>query len=267
MFSNGPPAPPTGAVAHNAGVHPSPIFWAVVCLTAFGLWLTVADVARPGVAVFVFVAMGWLLSLILHEFSHAFVAWRGGDHSVVARGYLSLDPRLYTDPMTSLIFPLLLVAMGGIGLPGGAVWINRNALRSPAISSLVSLAGPFSNLVFATACIVPVAVGLVSVDRWPVLAIALSFLAFLQITAFVINILPIPGLDGFGALEPFLPNEFLVAIAPVRRYSMIGLFLALWFVEPVNDTFWRLVLNVVELFGIDPGLALEGFRLFRFWEN
>ncbi len=248
------------------GIRPSPVFWGVVALTVFGLWLTTADFASPGVAVFTFVAMGWLLSLILHEFSHAFVAWRGGDHSVVARGYLSLDPRLYTDPFTSLLFPLLLVAMGGIGLPGGAVWIDRSALRSPRTASLVSLAGPLSNLVFAVCCVVPVSTGLVSFEGSPVLAISLSFLAFLQITAFVINMLPIPGLDGFGALEPFLPREVLVTIAPIRRYSMFALFIGLWFIQPVNDAFWNLVLNVVDLFGIDPALALEGFRLFRFWE-
>lgn len=266
MFRNVPATPTPRGVSQGAAVRPSPVFWAVVALTAFGAWLTVSDVIGAGAAVFVFVASGWVLSLILHEFSHAFVAWRGGDHSVVARGYLSLDPRLYTDPMTSLLLPLLLVAMGGIGLPGGAVWIDRGALRSPVVSSLVSLAGPASNLVFAVLCLLPQQLGLVSMADTPTLAIALAFLGFLQITAFVINMLPIPGLDGFGALEPFLPPALLSAIAPVRRYSILLLFFALWFVEPVNRVFWDVVLGAVELVGIDADLVVHGFRLFRFWE-
>ena len=250
-----------------AGVRPSPIFWAVVALTALGAWLTTSSSVDPGIGIFVFVAAGWVLSLILHEFSHAYVAWKGGDHSIAAKGYLSLDPRLYTDPLTSLFLPLLLVAMGGLGLPGGAVWINRAALRSASRASAVSLAGPAANVAFAVLCVFPLSVGLVTFDRRPVLAVALSFLAFLQITAFIINMLPIPGLDGFGALEPFLPPSVLQAIQPIRRYSMLLLFFGLWFVQPVNDAIWTVVLEVVELFDIDPSLAIEGFRLFRFWER
>ena len=70
---------------------------------------------------FVFVVFGWLVSLCLHEFGHAYTAWRYGDQDVEVRGYLTLNPLKYANPLLSLGVPLLFIALGGIGLPGGAV--------------------------------------------------------------------------------------------------------------------------------------------------
>ncbi len=239
---------------------------AVLGAFAVGVFLCLAQVGSAGVAVFVFVVSGWVLSLIFHEFAHAFTAYRGGDYTVVDKGYLSLDPRLYADPLTSLAFPIFLVLAGGIGLPGGAVWINRGLLRSRGIASAVSLAGPATNIAFAVLCLAPLSLNVVTAASHPVLAPALGFLGFLQITAFVINMLPIPGLDGFGALEPHLPRSVLIAIAPIRRYAMMILFVALWFVAPVRDGFWELIRTVLDWFAIDPFLPADGYLLFRFWE-
>ena len=74
--------------------------------------------------VFVLVVAGWLVSLCLHEFGHAYTAWRFGDHDVAVRGYLTLNPLKYSNPMLSLGLPLLFIALGGIGLPGGAVYVR-----------------------------------------------------------------------------------------------------------------------------------------------
>ncbi len=247
-------------------MRPSPVFLATVGLFAVGAVLCVGEIGSAGFAVFLFVVAGWIVSLIFHEFAHAYTAYRGGDVTVVDKGYLSLDPRLYADPLTSIAFPIFLVLAGGIGLPGGAVWINRGLLRSRGTASMVSLAGPATNLVFAAICLLPLSIGLIDRSSFPVLAPALAFLGFLQVTAFVINMLPIPGLDGFGALEPHLPREVLVAIAPIRRYAMMVLFVAIWFVDPVRDGFWSLIRTVLDLFAIDPTLPFDGFALFRFWE-
>jgi hypothetical protein len=77
-------------------------------------------------------------------------------------------------------------------LPGGAVWIDHGAIRSRFVRSLVSLAGPLANLVLgalltAAVAFVPMSDGL---------AVGLSALALIQVLAFVLNILPVPGLDG-----------------------------------------------------------------------
>ena len=51
---------------------------------------------------FTFVIAGWIVSLCLHEFGHAFTAWRFGDHDVAVRGYLTLNPFKYSNPLLSL---------------------------------------------------------------------------------------------------------------------------------------------------------------------
>lgn len=250
---------PTGSV------RPSPLFFVVLATTALGAWLCVSLPVDEGVAVFVFVFAGWILSLIFHEFAHAFTAWKGGDYSVVDKGYLTLDPRHYTNPLTSIALPLLFLVMGGIGLPGGAVWINRRNLRSPAIVSLVSLAGPFVNLVFAVACLVPVSVGLISATEQPVFARALAFLGFLQIVALVLNMLPVPGLDGYGAIEPHLPHDLRQLMAPVSQWGMLILIGVLFYVPTARSWFWSAIRSILDLFGVSGSLASEGWTLFQFW--
>lgn len=247
-------------------VQPSPVFLVVVAATAIGAWLCISRRVSDGVAVFVFVLSGWVMSLILHEFAHAFTAWRGGDYTIPSKGYLTLDPRRYADWVTSIALPLLFVVMGGIGLPGGAVWINRGALRSRATVSAVSLAGPAVNLVIGLLCLLPVSTGLTG-SSYPVLNVALVFLGFLQIVALVLNLLPVPGLDGFGAIEPYLPAAVITALAPIRRWAMLGLIVVLFYVAPVRDVFWSMITSIIDGLGVNRGLVDQGWRLFRFWEK
>ena len=79
---------------------------------------------------FVIVTILWVFSVCLHEFGHAWVADKGGDHTVREKGYLTMNPLQYTDPLFSLVLPVVFLLMGGIGLPGGAVYINHQLLRS-----------------------------------------------------------------------------------------------------------------------------------------
>ena len=185
--------------------------------------------------VFVLVIAGWVVSLCLHEFGHAYTAWRFGDHDVAVRGYLTLDPRQYVSPVLSLGCRSLFIALGGIGLPGAAVYV-RTCVHDARQRTMVSLAGPAANLVLA--------VLLLTADR-PVLrpacirccGPAVAFLGFLQMTALLLNLLPIPGLDGYGALEPHLSPETQRALDPVKPYGFVLLFLL--FVPPLNQCVLR----------------------------
>jgi Zn-dependent protease len=215
---------------------------------------------------FVFVLAGWVVSLCLHEFSHAYVAHRSGDDSVAERGYLSLDPRRYTDPVLSIALPVLFVLLGGIGLPGGAVWIDRSAIKQRRQLSLVSVAGPAANVVLAAVLLAPVGLGWIEAQGRGVFVAAVVYLGFLQIAAAVLNLLPVPGLDGYGIVEPYLPPSVRRRLEPVRSFGLLVLFLLLWQVEPINEAFWNTVYRVLELFGVDRLFALAGFVLFRFWE-
>ena len=76
------------------------MFLVIVASTVLGgvlAWLAAESVTVLAYAgVFVFVIAGWVLSLSLHEFGHAYTAWRFGDHDVAVRGYLTLNPLKYS---------------------------------------------------------------------------------------------------------------------------------------------------------------------------
>lgn len=245
-------------------MRPSPIFLLILGVAVVGAVLCTLDSQTTQITgVVLLVLGGWAVSLCVHEFGHAFVAFRGGDHSVVGKGYLTMDIRRYTDPVLSLIMPLLLLAYGGIPLPGGAVWINHHALRSKAVESSVSLAGPLSNLVLGALLIVGVNLGNPPIA----LAAGLSYLGYLQLIAFVLNILPIPGLDGFGALEPYLPPGAQNFAAQVRPYAPFALFALLIGVAPVAEAFFGAADWLFQQVGGYPEFAMAGQQLFMFWKH
>jgi Zn-dependent protease len=249
----------------HQSVRPSPIFLAIVAITVAGgvlAWLAAASV-RPlaYVGVFIFVVAGWLVSLCLHEFGHAYTAWRFGDHDVAMRGYLTLNPLKYSSPLLSLALPLVFIALGGIGLPGGAVYV-RTAFMTPRQRTLVSLAGPAANLVLA---VVLLAVTRAFYDPdHGVFWSAVAFLGFLQITALLLNLLPIPGLDGYGALEPHLSPETQRAVAPAKQFGFLFL-IVLLLAPALNQWFFSLVFWFFDLSGVPAPLASIGSQLTRFW--
>lgn len=205
---------------------------------------------------------GWAVSLCLHEFGHAVVAYRAGDRSVRAKGYLTLDIRRYTDIGLSFVLPIVILLVGGIPLPGGAVWINHGAIRSRGARSLVSLAGPAANLVIGALLTAAVAL----LPDMPIgLAIGLSCLAFIQVIAFVLNILPIPGLDGFGVLEPFLPPSARLLAAKVRPWAPLVLFVLIISVPGVSSLFFQAGGTVFAAVGGDARLAFAGYSELLFW--
>ena len=248
-------------------MRPSPIFLALVGLTAVGgvlAWLagtTVRPLAYAGV--FVFVIAGWLVSLCLHEFGHAVTAWRFGDHDEAVRGYLTLDPRRYAHPGLSLLLPMVFIALGGIGLPGAAGFV-RTWFMTPTRRTLVSLAGPAANLLLAVLLLTLTRL-LFDPEHW-VLWAGVSFLGFLQIMAVVLNLLPIPGLDGYDALEPHLSAETQRAVAPAKQYGVfILLFLLL--APAINQWLFAIVDWFFDFSGVPHLLASAGNSLTRFWSR
>ena len=247
---------------------PSPIFVGILAITiAGGIFAAVSSQDIRGVAATVGVVLivlgGWTLSLCLHEFGHAYVAYRGGDYSVRAKGYLNLDPRHYTDPILSLLLPLLFVILGGIPLPGGAVWIDHHALRDRRVESLVSLVGPLVNLVFGALLAIAVAVFHPPI----VLAAAMTYLALLQMIAFVLNILPIPGFDGYGALEPYLSPQAKRFGEQARPWAPIVVFAILFTSATISGILSYVGKWLLVLFYGSPFLADGGNVLFHFWQR
>ena len=241
------------------------MFLGLLGLTALGgvlAWLS-DRTERPMafVGVFILVIAGWLVSLCLHEFGHAYTAWRFGDHDAAARGYLTLNPLKYSNPLLSLGLPLLFIAMGGIGLPGGAVYL-RTGYMTPRQRTLVNLAGPFANLVLAVLLLGATRL-FFDLDH-AVFWAGVAFLGFLQVTALVLNLLPIPGLDGYSALEPHLSPDTQRALQPAKQWGFMILILLL-VVPGLNRWFFSVVDWFFHLSGVPVTLWQAGMYLTRFW--
>lgn len=234
---------------------------------ALGLWLATGAALAAGYArgplTFAFVMIGWVLSVTVHEFGHAWVAYRAGDRTMLAKGYLSLDPRRYGDVATSLLIPLIALAIGGIGFPGGAVYLRNDLMRSRTWRSAAALAGPGATLLvmLALALVADLTRGLWSGPVYD----ALAFLALLQAMALVLNLLPIPGLDGFAVIRPFLPRAWDGAIRAISRFALIGLLLVLFGAPGASDSLWTTAASIVGFLGVPLDAAGRAYRAFHFW--
>lgn len=208
------------------------------------------------VTVFLIVLVGWIFSLCLHEFSHALIAYRGGDYTVREKGYLTFNPLRYTDPMGSIFFPLLFLVLGGIGLPGGAVYIETWRLRSRHWDCAVSLAGPLSNVLLLALLVIPFQLGVVGFHPgrfW----IAYALICKLQVMAILFNLLPIPPLDGFGAIAPYLKPSTRAWCYRQSTIFLLALLVLLWRVDFVARLFWDTINGISEGIEIPLGWASE----------
>jgi Zn-dependent protease len=251
----------------RAGVRPSPVFLAIVAATAVsGYFLWNSHDLNRGVqfGVFVFVLLGWLVTLSLHEFAHAFLAWRFGDNEVEARGYLTLNPLKYAHPVLSIALPLLFIAIGGFGIPGGAVYLHPNQFRTKKQRAAVSLSGPLTNVVFAVVLLAVVKSQLSEEHQY--FWYAMAFLAALQVMASVLNLIPFPGLDGYGAIEPYLDPQFQRSAEQFKPFGMLGLFVLLQ-VPTVNRAFFDFVYWLYGLSGLSRVIADNGYVLLQFWKT
>ncbi|MFG3045886.1 site-2 protease family protein [Streptomyces sp. NPDC048202] len=254
----------TTALSRTGDRRISPVFAGIVAITAVTGWATwTGFAAQPGLAVFLFVTAAWIVSLCLHEYAHARTALHSGDISIGAKGYLTLNPLKYTHALLSVVLPVLFVIMGGIGLPGGAVFIERGRIRGRWRHSLISAAGPLTNVLFAAVCTAPF--WLHALDGVPRdFRYALAFLALLQVTAAILNFLPVPGLDGYGVIEPWLSNGIKRQVEPIAPFGLLIVFALLW-VPSVNQAFFDVIYTLLSALGVDGAFSDCGYYLYRFW--
>ncbi len=162
----------------------------------------------------------FLLSAILHEYGHAWMALRLGDDTAERAGRLTLNPLAHLDMFGSLLLPGMLILTGSPVVFGYAkpVPINLNNLRGGLISQAkVSLAGPAANFLLALAAALSVrylAGGLVS--DWGQL---LAAVVLINLVLMVFNLLPIPPLDGSKVLATFLPTAWRRSYLATERWG------------------------------------------------
>ena len=193
-----------------------------------------------------------IFSLTFHEAAHAWAAQRGGDLTAYHAGQVSLDPRphIQREPFGTIFMPLLSFAFfgymfGWASTPYDPSWAQQYPKRAASMAA----AGPAANLLLVLLAGVAIRMGLlsevflpqvqsfssivssVSPGLWSTVATLLSITFVLNLLLFVFNLIPVPPLDGSGAIGLFLSEENarkLQAFMHQPQFSLLGL-LAAWF--------------------------------------
>lgn len=180
--------------------------------------------SQNGLVSFLYTLPALLLSLSIHEYAHAYSAYKLGDNSQKALGRLSLDPFKHIDPIG-----FLCIALVGFGWGKPVVVDDRNFKNRAKGVMLVSLAGPLSNLILAIFFTVILKIllmtGVISVVVTNGIGRILldMFLLTIQFNVVfaVFNMLPIPPFDGSKVLHYFLPYKYKNIMYTLEKYSFL----------------------------------------------
>jgi Zn-dependent protease len=258
----------------SAGIKVSPVFLCIVAVAVTGGIATWTGYGNDRFATFVFVFAAYFAVLCLHEFGHAYAAHRAGDAGIEARGYLDLNPMRYMNPVLSLLLPAFWLIVGGLPLPGGAVLVNRAAARRRWEASLISASGPLMNILFAGLAIAAISIWaptdqdvLTGPAPHVVFWSAVSFFAWIQIAVAILNLIPVPGLDGYGIIEPYLRYETRRGLEPIRPYGILVVLLLLAAFPPVRDAYSHAMNSIWSGFGLPAYGPGTGQFNFQFWRH
>jgi Zn-dependent protease len=166
-----------------------------------------------------------LISLVIHEFMHAYAGYKLGDITAKSEGRLSLNPLSHIDPVMTIALPIVTILMFGAPILAAkpVPFDPRNVKYDEFGAAIIAAAGPLSNLGLAIiAAFVAKSVGLAH----PGIESVLGIFAALNVALFVFNMLPIPPLDGSRVLYAFAPEpvqRLMQQIEPIGLFIIFGL--------------------------------------------
>lgn len=170
-------------------------------------------------------------SVILHEVSHGAAALAFGDDTAKRAGRLTLNPLPHIDPFGTVILPAILVLSTGSAFGyARPVPVSPRRMRSPRNHGLLtSLAGPAVNIVIAAVCALVLRAFLNGGSSFDSDLLEVVFnLGAVNVILAAFNLIPIPPLDGSALIERVLPARFWPGYLRLRQYSMLLLFVIIF---------------------------------------
>lgn len=202
-------------------------------------------------------ALPVIFAITMHEAAHGYVARYFGDMTAYSQGRISLNPIRHIDPIGTIVVPLVTFLLAGI-LFGWAkpVPVNFSNLRHPKQDMLwVAAAGPASNLIMALfwALIIKVA----TLMSGSYFALPLHEMGkagvMVNVVVMVLNLLPVPPLDGGRIAVSLLPNHAAYRFAQLEPYGMIIL-VVLLATHVLDYILWPIINTVLHLFSVLFGI-------------
>ncbi len=208
-----------------------------------------------------------IASVILHEIMHGYVAEKLGDPTARHAGRITLNPIPHIDPLMTILLPGVLLLSGSPIIFGAAKPVPVNPLflkDGRKDMALVALAGPLTNLALAAIAAILFAVlypqlnlyevsmfiqtGLFSFNEATAVIYILSTVVFLNIVLGVLNLIPIPPLDGSKLFSIIFPEEIALKYLSLAPFGLFMLF-ALLYLTPLRNWFSALIIQALRLFG------------------
>lgn len=204
-----------------------------------------------------------IFSVTIHEFAHAWSAWKMGDDTAARQGRLTLNPMplMQAEPIGMVVAPLLGAWTGFLfawaSTPVDLRRVSRKFTMRQA-NFWISLAGPLSNLGLAVLSVGLLAVlhttgQLANPDLGAPFGLFAQQLALTNLTLFFFNLIPVSPLDGFSVLFSVLPRSFERVEAVMREYGGMLLILIMFtgarLLSPVIVSTYRFLLDLMGLTG------------------
>ncbi len=187
----------------------------------------VLDLSANGLMLRVMMLIPLLLSLSVHEWAHAWSAYRLGDDTASREGRLTLDPLAHIDPLGTFLLPMLGIPFGWAKpVPVNPVRFRRNVSMRTGMM-ITAAAGPISNIVLAVLATVITALFLRFkpdvLEAYPAVSFLLGVAIQMNIALAIFNLLPIPPLDGSRVVDGLMPYRYQGAWEKLTRFAPLAL--------------------------------------------
>lgn len=191
----------------------------------------------------------FLLALVIHEYSHGWVANKLGDPTAKFSGRLTFNPLAHIDLIGTIILPIFLLSVGAPAFGWAKpVPVNFYFLRNPKRDMFwVAIAGPFANI--SAAVLLAMLLKIKFLADFFIIRALFSQIAGINILLGVFNLLPVPPLDGSRVLFSVLPDWMAYRYIRIERFGTLILLCLLWL--GIIDRFvWPFALLVKRFLGV-----------------